>query len=45
MNRIKRDETASNATNGVVFRTLMERLKTYWVRQNNRSHQNKIACR
>jgi hypothetical protein len=31
MNRIKRDETITNANNGIVYRTMMDRLKTYWV--------------
>ncbi|CAF1356153.1 unnamed protein product [Adineta steineri] len=30
INRIKADETITNANNGVVYRTVMERLKTYW---------------
>jgi len=31
INRIKRDETVTNANNGIVYRTMMERLKIYWV--------------
>ena len=31
MNRIKRNEILTNANNGIVYRTMMERLKTYWV--------------
>lgn len=34
INRIKRDETITNANNGIVYRTMMERLKTYWVYKN-----------
>ena len=31
IHRIKHDETLTNANNGVIYRTVMERLKTYWV--------------
>ncbi len=34
INRIKRDEIVTNANNGIVYRTMMERLKTYWVYYN-----------
>ncbi|UJR28166.1 hypothetical protein I4U23_009420 [Adineta vaga] len=30
MNRIKRDETVSNANNSIAYRAVMERLRTYW---------------
>ena len=33
LNRIKRDETLTNANNGIVHRALMERLKSCWVRK------------
>jgi hypothetical protein len=32
IDRIKRNETMTNARQSVVYRTVMERLKTYWVR-------------
>ncbi|CAF5026576.1 unnamed protein product, partial [Rotaria sp. Silwood1] len=31
INRIKQDETITNANNGIIYRTMMDRLKTYWV--------------
>ncbi|CAF4722909.1 unnamed protein product [Rotaria sp. Silwood1] len=30
INRIKQDETITNANNGIIYRTMMDRLKTYW---------------
>ena len=32
IDRMKRDRTLTNANHGIVHRTVMERLKTYWVR-------------
>ena len=31
IDRMKRDRTLTNANNGIVYRAMMERLKTYWV--------------
>ncbi|CAF4031131.1 unnamed protein product, partial [Rotaria sp. Silwood2] len=30
INRIKQDETITNANNSIIYRTMMDRLKTYW---------------
>ena len=34
INRIKRDETLTNGNNGIVYRAMMERLKSCWVKNS-----------